>query len=106
MANVNHINPKNLHHNPAFTNIVTVEGPHTTVYIGGQNSVNKEGEIVGKGNLVEQTKLTLQNLKTAVESVGGELHNIIKWTVYVVAGQKPEVNHAAYKEFFKLWGNV
>ena len=106
MTKVKHINPNKLHSNPtAFTNIVTVEGAHTTVYIGGQNCVTNEGKIIGKGDVVEQTRQTLQNLKTAIESVGGELKNIIKWTVYVVTGQKPEDNHASYREFLKLWGN-
>ncbi len=105
MVIIKHVNPDKLHSNPsAFTNIVTVEGPHTTVYIGGQNCVTTDGNIVGKGNVVEQTRQTLQNLKIAIESVGGKLKNIIKWTVYVVAGQKPEDNHASYREFLKIWG--
>lgn len=48
---VQHLNPKELHHNPAFTNVVAVTGPVKTIYVGGQNATTATGEIVGKGDL-------------------------------------------------------
>ena len=39
-----YINPDSLNKNPAFTNVVVVEGNVKTVYIGGQDATNASGE--------------------------------------------------------------
>lgn len=31
-----HLNPEELHRNPAFTQVVAVSGPAKTLYVGGQ----------------------------------------------------------------------
>ena len=48
-GSVRYINPDSLNKNPAFTNVVVVEGNVKTVHIGGQDAINASGEIVGKG---------------------------------------------------------
>ena len=42
---VNYLNPEGLHKNPAFSHVVTVEGSHRTIYVGGQNAVDDAGAI-------------------------------------------------------------
>ena len=39
-----------------YSHAVSVSGNHKTIYIGGQNSINEKGELVGKGSLKEQTE--------------------------------------------------
>jgi hypothetical protein len=41
---VRYINPGSLKKNPAFTNVVVVEGNVKTVHIGGQDAVNASGD--------------------------------------------------------------
>ena len=41
---VRYINPDSLNKNPAFTNVVVVEGNVKTVHIGGQDVVSASGE--------------------------------------------------------------
>jgi enamine deaminase RidA (YjgF/YER057c/UK114 family) len=101
MAPVEHINPEHLHKNPAFTHVVSVSGPARTVYIGGQNAVNAFGDIVGPGDVGEQTEQTFRNLQTALEAAGADFEHIIKWTIYVVQGQPAEPGFAVFQ---KLWG--
>src|SRR5215212_6983196 len=48
-GSVSYVDPDELHKNPAFTNVVVVEGPVRTVHVGGQNAVDASGDIVGKG---------------------------------------------------------
>ncbi len=48
---VEHLNPDGLMRSPAFTQVVIVSGPVRTIYIGGQDSVNADGEIVGNGDI-------------------------------------------------------
>lgn len=86
MKNVQYINPEGLNKNPAFSNVVVVPGNMKTVFIGGQNSINAKGQIVGKNDIKKQTAQTLTNLKIALEAVGADLENIIKWNIYIVEG--------------------
>jgi enamine deaminase RidA (YjgF/YER057c/UK114 family) len=101
-AQVEYINPPSLHHNPAFTNVVTVTGPVKTVYVGGQNAVDTSGAIVGKGDFKAQTEQTLRNVLAALEAGGAELENVVKWNVYIVQGQSLEEGFAAFQQ---VWGN-
>jgi enamine deaminase RidA (YjgF/YER057c/UK114 family) len=50
-ASIKHLNPEGLHKNPAYSQAVAVAGPVKTVYVGGQNAVDSEGKLVGKGDL-------------------------------------------------------
>ena len=94
---VRYINPDSLNKNPAFTNVVVVEGNVKTVHIGGQDAVDASGEIVGKGDIVVQTEQVLRNLRTALEAGGAGPKHIIKWNLYVVEGQSLQAGFAAFQ---------
>jgi enamine deaminase RidA (YjgF/YER057c/UK114 family) len=98
---VEHLNPEGLASNPAFTNVVAVTGPATTVYVGGQNAVTATGEVVGKGDIGAQTDQIFHNLQTALAAAGAELEHVIKWNIYVVDGQPLE---PAFEVFRRVWG--
>ena len=59
-----YLNPDGLSKNPAFTNVITVTGPAKTIYIGGQDSVDASGAIMGKGDIKLQTEQVLKNIQT------------------------------------------
>jgi enamine deaminase RidA (YjgF/YER057c/UK114 family) len=84
---IQHINPAGLSKNPVFSHIVTTHGNRRTVYIGGQDAVNSQGEIVGKGDIATQTERVMQNLQTALLACGGTFENLVKLSIYVVQGQ-------------------
>ena len=94
---VEHLNPPGLHVNPAFSQVVTVAGPHKTVYVGGQNALNAQGEIVGRGDLARQTEQALANLETALAAAGAAMDQIVKWNIYMVQGQSPAAGFAAFQ---------
>jgi enamine deaminase RidA (YjgF/YER057c/UK114 family) len=94
---VRYINPDSLNNNPAFTNVVVVEGNVKTVHIGGQDALNASGEIVGKGDIVAQTEQILANLRVALEAGGARPEHIIKWNIYVVEGQPLQAGFAAFQ---------
>lgn len=89
MKEVQYINPDGLNKNHAFSNVVVIPKGMKTVFIGGQDSVNESGEIIGKGDIKKQTEQVLNNIKTALESVGAGIENIIKWNIYIVHGNDP-----------------
>jgi enamine deaminase RidA (YjgF/YER057c/UK114 family) len=96
-GSVRYINPDSLNKNPAFTNVVVVEGNVKTVHIGGQDALNASGEIVGKGDIVAQTEQILANVRAALEAGGARPEHIIKWNIYVVEGQSLQAGFAAFQ---------
>lgn len=102
---VEFINPDGLHKNPAYSQVAVVGGHYKTVYIGGQNAVDKDGNLVGKGNIEEQAKQILSNLQTALKAGGASLENVIKWNVYIAKGQSAELALKAFQEPLKTLKN-
>ena len=96
-GSVRYIDPDSLNKNPAFTNVVVVEGNVKTVHIGGQDAVNASGEIVGKGDIVAQIEQILVNLRAALSAGGARPEHIIKWNIYVVEGQPLQAAFAAFQ---------
>lgn len=91
------LSPEGLHKNPAYSQLAVIEGNTRTIYIGGQNAVDKNGKPVGKDDIEAQAKQILHNLETAVQAGGGTLENIIKWNVYIVQGQSLEKGYKVFQ---------
>jgi enamine deaminase RidA (YjgF/YER057c/UK114 family) len=100
-SEVVYLSPDGLHKNPAYSQLVVAKGPMTTIYVGGQNATNKEGQVVGKGDLKAQAVQTLNNLKIALEAGGATLDNVVKWNVYIVQGQDAKLAFQALQEDLK-----
>lgn len=99
---IEHINPDGLSKNPAFSQIVTTQGNGKTIYIGGQNSVNENREIIGKGDIARQTEQVMKNLQTALSACGATFDNLVKLSIYVVQGQNL---YGAFQTSQKFFGN-
>lgn len=84
---IQYINPDGLSKNPAFSHIVMTQGNGKTIYIGGQDAVNAQGEIVGKGSIAEQTEQVMTNMQTALSACGATFDNLVKLSIYIVQGQ-------------------
>ena len=96
------MSPDGLHKNPAFSQVVVVRGQVRTVYVGGQNSVDSSGNVVGKGDIGRQAEQAFKNLEIALSAAGARLENIVKWTIYVVQGQPLQ---PGFEAFQRLWGH-
>lgn len=97
---IQYINPDGLSKNPAFSQIVTTQGSGKTIYIGGQDAVNAQGEIVGKGDIAEQTEQVMKNLQTALSACGATFENLVKLSIYIVQGQDLYRGFQASQKFF------
>lgn len=84
---VTYLNPEGLHRNPAFSQAVAIRGRTRTIYVGGQNSVDSAGTIVGKGDIGMQAAQVARNLQVALAFAGARAEQVVKWTIYVVEGQ-------------------
>ena len=97
-----YLNPDGLHANPAFSQVVVTQANARTIYVGGQNSVDSSGEIVGQGDIGRQAQQIFRNLEIALSAAGATIDHIIKWNIYVVQGQSPR---PGFEEFRRVWGN-
>ncbi|GIH08515.1 hypothetical protein Rhe02_65820 [Rhizocola hellebori] len=100
MSTVTHINPPELHTNPAFSQGTLVEaGP--TLYIGGQNGVDADGNIVA-GGIAEQTTQAMKNLLAVLAAAKAGPEHVAKMNVYLVAGADVNAGFAATRQ---VWGD-
>lgn len=99
---VEFLNPEGLHRNPAFSNVAVVSGSVRTIYIGGQDAVDTEGNIVGIGDIAAQTEQVLRNLRTALAAAGAGPEHVVKWNVLIVEGQDFASGYAVFQ---RVWGD-
>jgi enamine deaminase RidA (YjgF/YER057c/UK114 family) len=100
-THVQHINPPGLHSNPAYTQVVTVDGPVRTVYVGGQNAVNANGEIVGD-DIAAQTRQVLHNIELALAGAGARWEHVIKMNLLLAQGQPVQPGFEVWQQ---VWGS-
>lgn len=82
MSDVRFVNPPTMFDPPGYTHLVEVSGGRI-VYISGQVALDADGNMVGEGDFRAQTQMAFENLKAAVEAVGGSMENIVKLTNFV-----------------------
>ena len=93
-----HSNPEGLFHSKAYSQVVTVSGHAKTIYIGGQNAINAEGQLVGGDNFELQTKQALENIRIALASENATFNDVIKLNIYMVDGCDPAEGFKAFRE--------
>ncbi len=85
---INYINPENMAKPRGYSHAITVEGNHKTVYIGGQNAIDENGNLVGKNDLIKQTEQVLANIEKIMDKVGAKIENIVKLNIHLLQGNK------------------
>jgi enamine deaminase RidA (YjgF/YER057c/UK114 family) len=91
------LNPETLPRHPAFSQAIAVRDPSVTIYVGGQNGVRPDGEIVGD-TLREQTAQAYSNLESALAAADASIEDVVHWTIAVVDGQSIQDGFAAFAE--------
>lgn len=95
-------NPDGLTKPTVYTQVVETRGGRT-IYIAGQVAWDEEGNTVGD-DVYSQAVQVVKNLKTAIESVGGTLADLVKVTIYIVDYQ-PEKRQALTAAAAKAFGD-
>jgi enamine deaminase RidA (YjgF/YER057c/UK114 family) len=83
MSTIEHLRPKGLFHNPAFSQAVVASGTRT-VYVSGQVSIDENGALVGAGDLAAQTTQAMRNVGLALAAAGASYADVVKITTFVV----------------------
>ncbi|MAG55391.1 MAG: hypothetical protein CMJ83_03785 [Planctomycetes bacterium] len=97
---IERINPDALFKLDAFTQIVTAPASGRLAFIAGQAAFDADFNLVGVGDLHAQTVQAFQNLRAAVESLGGTVDDIVSTNMYIVGldGEKVDVFGGAMAE--------
>ncbi len=97
------VNPASLPAPVGFSHGVEARGGRI-LYIAGQVARDREGRVVGKGDLVAQFRQVCEGLRAVVGAAGGHLSDVVKLTIYVldVDAYKRQARAigAVYREYF------
>jgi enamine deaminase RidA (YjgF/YER057c/UK114 family) len=83
------LNPKELFDPRFFTHTVAVEGAATLVFVSGQVSYDRDGIVVGKGDMRVQAEQVFASLANNLKAAGATWLDVVKMNGYMV-GMKPD----------------
>ena len=99
-AQVKRTNPPALSTPTGYTHIVEVTGPARTIYISGQIAFDKDGKIVGAGDMKAQAEQVFKNLQAALDAAGAKFSDVVKMNTYITDMDKaPAVREVRAKYF-------
>lgn len=90
-------NPPELHPAPGFSH-VAIAGPGRVAYLAGQTALAPDFSIVGAGDLGEQTRAAMLNMKIALEAIGASWDNVVRRTIYTLRPTEFEIITRAIEE--------
>lgn len=96
------LNPEGLHHytGAAYSNAAWAP-PGRLLFIAGQVATGPQGEIIGEGNIKEQTRAVLRKIGAILDSAGGTFDDVVSVTVFITTMDGFADIHEARREFFK-----
>jgi enamine deaminase RidA (YjgF/YER057c/UK114 family) len=71
------------------------------VFLSGTTGTDDDGNIVGSGDIVAQTRRIFEKFSLILENVGGNLSNIVETTDYVLSLDEYRKTAALRRELFK-----
>ena len=86
-------NPDGMTKPTAYSQVVEVNGPHRIIFIAGQTGVDAGGKAAQ--GFRAQAMQVFENIKTALNAVGGDFEHVVKITTYLT---DIEQNADAYRE--------
>jgi len=101
-AQTQFLKPEGIAPGTGYTHVV-VTSPGKLVFISGQVARDKQGNLVGKGDLHAQTVQVFENIKAALASAGATFNDVVKINWYI-RDYKQE-NLAALREVRDLYVN-
>jgi len=67
---------------PRYSQGILAEGGKL-LFVAGQTASDKDGTVVGKGDIEAQTTQVFKNLAAVLEEAGGSLDNLVMTTTYI-----------------------
>ena len=60
------------------------------LFVAGQTASDKDGNVVGKGDIEAQTRQVFDNLRAVLKAAGGTLDNLVMTTTYITGREYRE----------------
>jgi reactive intermediate/imine deaminase len=83
-----------------YSQAVKAEGSRL-LFISGMTARDKDGNIVGKGDMKAQTRQVLENIKAVLEKAGASFDQIVKVTVFITDMSRFKEIHEVRAQYFK-----
>jgi 2-iminobutanoate/2-iminopropanoate deaminase len=84
-----------------YHHFIRVDKPSSLIFLSGQLARDGDGKLVGPGDMAEQTRQCIRNMRTVLEAAGGTLEDIVSIVVYTTDVRQFKEIVAARMEFFK-----
>jgi 2-iminobutanoate/2-iminopropanoate deaminase len=103
MTKITRGNPTNLKNvrSNIYHHFIRVDNPTSLIFLSGQLSRDADGNLVGAGDMAEQTRQAIRNMETVLQAAGGSLDDIVSIVVYTTDIRQFKDIVAARMEFFK-----
>ena len=98
---IKRLNPDTLVKSPAFSQTIIVEPGAKLIFVGGQNAVNANGEVIGQ-DIAGQTARTMHNVVAALAAAGASLKDVVSMKIYVVEGHDLQDGYETVAKFSDL----
>ena len=99
-AQVKRTNPPALSAPTGYTHIVEVTGPVRTIYISGQIAYDKDGTIVGAGDMRAQAEQVFKNLQIALAAAGATFSDVVKMNSFITDMSKVQAVRDVRARYF------
>ena len=83
-----------------YHHYIRVDNPKSLIFVSGQLARDSNGQLVGRGDMAEQTRQCIRNMRTVLEAAGGTLDDIVSIVVYTTDMRAFKEIVAAREEFF------
>jgi len=97
---VKRTNPPALSKPTGYTHIVEVTGPARTIYISGQIAFDKDGKLVGAGDMKAQAEQVFKNLEIALTAAGAKFSDVVKMNSYITDMSKVQAVRDVRSRYF------
>jgi enamine deaminase RidA (YjgF/YER057c/UK114 family) len=88
--------PEALYESRFFTHVVSAEEAKKLVYVSGQVSYDRDGIVIGKGDMREQCEQVFRSLTHALKAAGATWRDVVKVNGYMVDLNPSDLN--VYRE--------
>ena len=85
-----------------YHHFVRVDNPGALIFLSGQLARDADGKLVGPGDMAEQTRQCIRNMRTVLEAAGGTLEDIVSTVVFTTDIRQLQEIVTARAEFFPL----
>lgn len=93
-------NLKNVRSN-IYHHYIRVDEPKSFIFLSGQLSRDENGQLVGRGDMEEQTRQAIRNMSTVLGAAGATLEDIVSIVVYTTDVREFREICDARMEFFR-----